>query len=150
MVKVIFLENVENNKVGDVKDVADGYARNFLFRNNFAVIATEEEMKKIEAKLDKIKKEEEKKVKEAEELKVKLESLSLSLSAMVGEENKLYGSITNTDISEALLKKGIEIDRHEIEFPETIKTTGEHLARIKLGHGVTAELKVVVKPAAQS
>ena len=60
MVKIIFLENVENNKVGEIKDVADGYARNFLLRKNLAVIATEEEIKKIEARLDKIKKEEEK------------------------------------------------------------------------------------------
>ncbi len=149
MVKIIFLENVENNKVGEIKDVADGYARNFLLRKNLAVIATEEEIKKIEARLDKIKKEEEKKVKEVEKIKEKIEAISLTLKAMVSEENKLYGSITNTDVSEALQKKGIETDRHDIEFPEAIKTTGEHLATIKLGHGVSAELKLTVKPAAK-
>lgn len=149
MVKVIFLENVENSKVGEVKEVTDGYARNYLLRNNLAVIASEEEMKKIEAKLDKIKKEEEKKVKEAEVVKATIEETSLELEAMVGEEDRLYGSITNADVAEGLAKKKIEIDKHDIEFPEPIKTTGDHLATIKLGHGVTAELKITIKPAAK-
>jgi large subunit ribosomal protein L9 len=117
MVKVIFLENVEDSKVGDIKDVADGYARNYLFPNKLAVVASDEEMKSLESKIEKMKKEEEKKVAEVESVKEKIESLTLDIEAMVGEENKLYGSITNTDISEALAKKKIEVDKHDIEFP---------------------------------
>ena len=81
MVKVIFLENIEDNKVGDVKEVADGYARNFLFRKGIAKMATDEEVKNLEGKITKLKKEEEGKVKEAEKLGEKLAKHKFVLSS---------------------------------------------------------------------
>ncbi len=149
MVKVIFLENIETNKVGDVKNVPDGYARNFLFRKNLAVIATDEEMKKIESRLEKIKKEEEKKVIEAEKLAEKIGRAKITLEMQIGDEGKLYGSVTNKDVSEKLIEKGFEIDRHSIEFPENIREAGEHIAHVKLGHGVSTDIEIEVKPASR-
>ena len=148
MVQVIFLENVEQNNVGDVKNVPDGYARNFLFKKNLAVMATPEEMKKIESRLEKIKKEEEKKVAEAEKLAEKLAAVEITLEMQIGEGGKLYGAVTNKDVAEKLAEKGFEIDRHSIEFPENIRETGEHKAHIKLGHGVSTDVIIEVKPAA--
>ena len=149
MVKVIFLENVETNKVGDVKNVPDGYARNFLFRKNLAVIATDEEIKKIESKLAKIKKEEERKVSEAEKLAEKVGKAKITLEMQIGDEGKLYGSVTNKDVAEKLADKGFDIDRHSIEFPESIRETGEHIAHVKLGHGVSTDIEIEVKPASR-
>ncbi|RJO59954.1 50S ribosomal protein L9 [candidate division WS5 bacterium] len=144
MVQVIFLENIENNKVGDVKNVPDGYARNFLLKKGLAVLATEEEMKKIEARLEKIKKEEEKKVKSAEELAEKIGKAKVRLEMQVGEEGKLFGSVTNRDVAEKLSEIGFEIDKANIEFPETIHTKGKHAAHIKLGHGVAVDIEIEV------
>lgn len=147
MVKVIFLENIENNKVGDVKNVPEGYARNFLFRKNLAVLATEKELSKIEARLEKIRKEEEKKVKEVEDLAVKLASKKVKLEMEVGEEGRLFGSVTNRDVAEKLSEMGFGVDKANIEFPESIKTKGEHTAHIKLGHGVSTDITIDIVPA---
>lgn len=147
MVKVIFLENVENNKVGDVKNVPDGYARNFLLKKGLAVLATNEEMEKIESRLEKIKKEEEGKVKESEKLAEKIAGTKVMLEMQVGEEGKLFGSVTNRDVADRLSEMGHEIDKANIEFPETIKEKGEHVAHIKLGHGVSTDINLEVVPA---
>lgn len=146
MVKVIFLENVENNKVGDIKNVPDGYARNFLLKKGLAVLATDEEIKKIDARMEKIQKEEEKKVKEAEELAQKLTGVKIKIEMQVGEEDRLFGTVTNRDVAEKLSEKGFEIDKANIEFPEVIKTKGEHVAHIKVGHGVSTDITVEVVP----
>ena len=144
MVRVIFLENIENNKVGDIKNVPDGYARNFLLKKGLAVLATEDEMKKIETKLEKIKKEEEKKVGESEKLAEKLGKIKIKMEMQVGEEGKLFGSVTNRDVAEKLSEKGLEIDKANIEFTENIKEKGKHVAHIKLGHGVSTDIEIDV------
>lgn len=147
--KVIFLENIEHHEVGDIKDVADGYARNFLIPKNIAVVATPNEIENIEKRLAKLRKEEEEKVKELENLAEKLEKVSLKIEAEAGPKNeegkqKLFGSITNARIEEELSKKGFEIDKKDIETGEPIKEPGEYLVLVKLGHGVEAELKTIV------
>jgi len=144
MVRVIFLENIENNKVGDIKNVPDGYARNFLLKKGLAVLATEEEIKKIESRMEKIQKEEEGKVKEAETLAEKLAGTKVKLEMQVGEEGKLFGSVTNRDVQEKLSEMGYEIDKANIEFPETIHEKGEHIAHVKIGHGVSIDITVEV------
>ena len=146
MVQVIFLENVENNKVGDVKNVPDGYAKNFLLKKGLAVLATEEEIKKIEARLEKIKKEEEGKVRTAEKLAEKLAGTKVKLEMQVGEEGKLFGSVTNRDVADKLSEMGHEIDKANIEFPETIKEKGTHTAHVKIGHGVSTDITIEVVP----
>ena len=149
--KVIFTENVENNKVGDIKGVADGYARNFLLKQGMAVIATDEEIEKIQKELTKLQQEEEKKIKDLEEEKEKLEKISLEIKVEAGPEDeegtrKIFGSVTNAEIQETLLEKGFDIDKKEIEVLNPIKELGVHDIHIKLGHGVIAELKIKVSP----
>lgn len=148
MVKVLFLQNLENHKVGDIKNVPDGYARNFLLKKGIAVIATDEEVKKQEANLDKIKKEEDKIVKELTDKATKLEAKTYSVEAQAGDEDTLFGAVTNRDIAEALVKEGFEIDKHQIEVLEPIHVLGEHQATVKLGHGIHANIIIEVKRAA--
>jgi large subunit ribosomal protein L9 len=142
--KVIFLENVEDYKIGEIKDVPDGYARNFLFPRNKAEVATEEKVKEVESKLAKLKKHEAEKVKEAKDIAEKIEKLKLVLAEEVNEEGHLYGSITNREIADLLEEKKIEIDPANIEILEAIKELGEHEVTIKVGHGVETTVKVTV------
>lgn len=147
MVKVIFLENIEDNKVGDIKEVSEGYARNFLLRRGKAEIATEAKLKEVEAKLSKIKKEEAENVKKAKELADKIKKLNLVMAEEVNEEGHLYGSVTNREIADALEAKKIEIDPANIEVLEPIKEIGKHEINVKVGHGVETTLTVEIKRA---
>jgi large subunit ribosomal protein L9 len=144
MVKVLFMQNLENHKVGEIKNVPDGYARNFLLPKNIAVIATDEEVKKQQTNLEKIKVEEEKAAKKLEETANKLQSSVYEIEAQAGDEDKLFGAITNRDIAELLNQKGFEIDKHLVEIPEPIHNLGEHTALVHLGHGVKAEISINV------
>lgn len=149
--KVIFTQNIENHVVGDIKDVSDGYARNFLVPRGIAIAATPNEIQNIQKRLEKLKKEEEGKVYKLEETAQKLDKLSLNIEAEAGPENeegvqKLFGSITNAQVEEELVKGGFEIDKKDIDF-EPIKEPGEYEVTVKLGHGVESKvpLKVTVK-----
>ena len=148
MVKVIFLENIEDNKVGDVKEVADGYARNFLFRKEVAKLATDEEVKNLEGKIAKLKKEEEGKVKEAEKFGEKLAKHKFVLSEEVNEEGHLYGSVGNKEISAKMIEAGFEIESGQIEIEEPIKTLGKHEILVKVGHGVEQKVSITIVRAA--
>jgi large subunit ribosomal protein L9 len=145
MVKVIFLENIEDNKVGEVKEVADGYARNFLLRRGVAKVATDEEVKNLEGKITKLKKEEEGKVKEAEELGKKLAKKKFVLKEEVNEEGHLYGSVGNKEISAKFEEAGFEIESAQIEIEEPIKTLGDHDILVKVGHGVEQKIVITVE-----
>lgn len=148
--KVIFTQNVENNKVGDIKEVSDGYARNYLLPKKMAIPATPSEIKNIEKRLEKIKKEEAETVKKLEEVRSKLEKSKLELEVEVGEKDDegnqtLFGSVTNAILEEELKNKGFEIDKKQIEIGETIKHVGDYEIIIKLGHGVDVKMIVKVK-----
>lgn len=143
--KVIFLENLEDYKIGEVREVASGYARNFLFPRNIAEIASAEKLKEIESKLAKLKKEEAEKVKEAKELAEKIKTMKVVITEEVNEEGHLYGSVTNKEIADKLSEKKIEIDPANVEIPEPIKELGEHMVTVKIGHGVECDVRVVVE-----
>lgn len=142
--KVLFLQNLEHHLVGDIKDVPDGYARNYLLPKEIAVPATDEAIKKMEAKISKLKEEESKISNKLEAIAAKIEAKTFKVEAQSGEEDKLFGAVTNNDLSEILAKDKIDIDKHEIEILEPIHTLGEHEALIKLGHGIHATMKVLV------
>lgn len=142
--KVLFLQNLEHHLVGDIKDVPDGYARNYLLPKEIAVPATDEAIKKMEAKISKLKEEESKISNKLEAIAAKIEAKAFKVEAQAGEEDKLFGAVTNNDLSEILAKDKIDIDKHEIEILEPIHTLGEHEALIKLGHGIHATMKVLV------
>lgn len=145
MVKVIFLQNVEDYKVGDVREVSEGYARNFLFRKGFAEVANEEKMKEIESKLSKIKKEEAENVKKAEEVAKKLGKTQIIISEEVNEDGHLYGTVGAKEIAEAISEKGFEIDGADIDIESPIKDLGEHEITVKVGHGIETLIKIQIE-----
>ncbi|MFH1782045.1 MAG: 50S ribosomal protein L9 [Candidatus Omnitrophota bacterium] len=143
--KVILIENVEKvGSMGDVVQVKDGYARNFLFPNNLAKPATGSNLKII----DQIKKKQalalEKEKKLQEELRDKLTSVSCTLAVEAGDDDKIFGSVNNQDISQALEQEGYDIDKRKISLLEPIKKLGVYHVFVKLHPEVTADVKVWV------
>ncbi len=144
--KVILTEELPGHKrPGEIIEVADGFARNFLFPRNYAVIADNKNTKQLEKiKADMSRKEEAKK-REREQLAELISNLTISISKKVGEEDRIFGNVTANEIKECLNKQNIEIDKREIELPEHgIKSLGEHYAKVNLGQGLTANLKILV------
>ncbi|HET6873084.1 MAG TPA: 50S ribosomal protein L9 [Sporolactobacillaceae bacterium] len=144
--KVIFLKEVKGKgKTGEVKDVSEGYARNYLFPNKLAVEANKGNLKQLEAKKAGEQKQAEKEYEEAVVLKEKLEKLEVNLQAKAGEGGRLFGSITSKQIAEALKKDKISIDKRKLELNDPIRTLGYTNVPVKLHPKVTATLKVHVK-----
>lgn len=144
--KVIFLQDVKGQgKKGQIKDVSEGYARNFLLPKRLAEPATGGNVKQLEQ----LKKAEEKKKeaehKAAEELAKQLSSVTIELFTKAGEGGRLFGSITSKHIAEALSKKKYKIDKRKIELGEPIRSLGVTKVPVKLHPKVTAELNVHVK-----
>ncbi|MBP2069523.1 MULTISPECIES: 50S ribosomal protein L9 [Anaerococcus] len=143
--KVILTDNIVRVGVkGDLVDVKPGYYRNYLNPQGLAVEANKKNMAELEEMQAKLKEEEAQNRKEAEELKEKIEALTITQKVNVGEDGKLFGSVTNKDLAEALAEQGIEIDRKRIEGVETIEGTGEFNLNVRLYPEVNADLKVEV------
>jgi large subunit ribosomal protein L9 len=143
--KVILKQNVDSlGKAGEAVKVADGYARNYLIPKGLAVEASNWSLKALENEKKQIMKKLETERKKAEVIIERLAGVALSLTRRVGEQDKLFGSVTTKDIEQSLQELGIEIDRKMIILEEPIKTPGEFLAKIKLQPGVTTEIKVTV------
>lgn len=141
--KVILIEDVERvGKVGDLVEISDGYARNFLIPKKLAMEATEKNVKALEHKKklisDKIKRER----KESLELAKKINECSITITVKAGEGDKLFGSVTGKDIAEALAAEGIKIDKKKIQLESPLKELGEFSVPIKLHQDVVANLKV--------
>ncbi|HLU23656.1 50S ribosomal protein L9 [Lederbergia graminis] len=145
--KVIFLKDVKGKgKKGEVKNVADGYAHNFLIKQGLAIEATPGNMKS----LDNQKKKEEQlaaeEVAEAKKLKEQIEKLNVVLTAKSGDGGRLFGSITSKQIAEELKKSHkIKIDKRKILLPDAIRSLGVTKVDLKLHNDVTATLNVHVK-----
>lgn len=143
--KVILRQDYEPlGKIGDVVEVKDGYARNFLIPKKIVYPATpgslkavEEERKRLQAKLQRERK-------SAELLATELEKVSVTIPVEVGEEDRIHGTVTTQMIADVLMEKGYEIDKRKIELDEQIKTLGIYTAKIKLHPEVTAQIKVWV------
>lgn len=144
MVKVIFLQNINNYKVGEIKEVPNGYARNFLIPKEIACLATKEKIASLETKIKKLKSEEEKKVKIAEKIAEKIAKEEITLKEEVNEEGNMYGSVTAKEVSEALKKNNLEIEASMVVMEEPIKNLGKHTIKIAVGHGVETNLKLNV------
>jgi len=143
--RVILQKDVQNlGEAGDIKEVAEGFARNFLLPKKLVIPYNESSAKAIEhqKKLVKIKKE--KRKKEGQKLVEALSSVALTIGAQVGEDEKLFGSVTAIDIADKLAQMGYTIDKRKIVLPEPIKKAGEHEVKIKLEEGLTATIKVSV------
>ncbi|MEH7375947.1 MULTISPECIES: 50S ribosomal protein L9 [Bacillaceae] len=144
--KVIFLKDVKGKgKKGEVKNVADGYAHNFLIKQGLAKEANNANI----STLDALKKKEEKaaaeELAEAQKLKEVLDQITVELNAKAGEGGRLFGSITTKQIAEELQKKhGIKIDKRKMELADAIRTLGHTKVPVKLHHEVVATLTVSV------
>lgn len=144
--KVILQKDIHNlGDAGDIKEVADGYARNFLLPRKFVIRANEKNKKEAEhqKKLIRIKKE--KRRKESEKLNEALSGVSLVIKAKVGEEGKLFGSVTNIDVAKQLSDLGYSIDRKKIQLENPIKQEGEYEIPVRLDDGITAKVKLSVE-----
>jgi large subunit ribosomal protein L9 len=143
--KVIFLKDVKGTALeGEVKDVKDGYARNYLIPRGIVAPATEANLKKLETRKDKIKEKEEQKLAAAKEKAEKLNELEVELSVKAGEKGRLFGAVTSQDIAEAIKAKGFELDKKDIELDNPIKETGTHSVTVGLYKDAKAEIKVTV------
>ena len=143
--EVILRDHVENlGRRGEIVKVADGYARNYLLPRKLALPATDANRKWVERerKIAEARDAEERGA--AEAIASRLNALDLSIKRKVGENDQLYGSVTNADIAELLAAKGFEIDRRKILLPDPIKALGENTVPVKLHRDVTAQLKVTV------
>ena len=145
--KVILNQDVYNlGEEGDVCEVARGYARNFLIPQGYAVLYNKQNAALFESKRAAIEKRKEEKRKASLSLKEKIQEQEIVLKVSSGDTGKLFGSVTNANVADALQALGITVERKKIELPEhTLKTLGTYTARIKLYGDEVAELKVVVK-----
>ncbi|MCY7419691.1 MAG: 50S ribosomal protein L9 [Chloroflexi bacterium] len=145
--KVILTQDVSPlGKSGDMKDVADGYASNFLIPRKLAVPAAGGAYR---AWQHDIASREEKRKREREEAEIaaqRISSTTLTLGVKVGEGGKLYGSITSKDIADALGRRGIVVDRHKVDLSEPLKTLGTYKVAIRVFPGLTPEVTVAVEP----
>ena len=145
--EVILREHVDNlGRRGDLVKVADGYARNFLLPRKLALKATEGNKKQIERERGKFE------AKEAEEQNVaqavadRMATVEIEIARRVGETEALYGSVTSSDIAEALAAKGFDLDRRKLQLHEPIKKIGAYDVPVRLHRDVTVQLKVRVVP----
>ena len=143
--QVILRDDMENlGKSGEVVNVKPGYARNFLLPRGHAIKATATDVKRVEHEKRVIAARTAKLAKEAQAEADTLSKVSVSISRAVGEEDKLYGSVTSRDIAEALAAQGVQVDSKKIHLEEPLKTLGMTEVQVKLGRGVNATIKVWV------
>lgn len=149
-IQVVLKQDVDNlGSSGEVVRVRPGFARNFLVPRGMAVLATRGNLKQVEHERQIALKKVEKLRKEAEEVADKLKKVVVMIAKEVGDEGRLFGSVTAADIADALKNKGIEVDRKKLVMPEdSIKTVGTYEVGLKLAAGVVAKFKVDVKTAA--
>jgi large subunit ribosomal protein L9 len=144
---VLLLKDVEElGEAGAIKKVADGYARNYLIPRGLAVRATAGAIKQAEQQRQAAARRQVKELSEAQALAQALDGVSVTFEARAGESDRLYGSITNVNIAEALTEKiGQEVDRRKIEMEEPLKELGTHAITVRLAPGAEAKVTVVVE-----
>ena len=144
--KVIFIQDVANvAKAGQLKDVANGYARNYLIPRKMAVVATPAEMKKLETYKQAESQRQERTDSEFQELADQIEKLTLNMALKVGVNNRVYGSITTSHIADELGKvTGHEIDKKKVELEEPIKKLGDYEVAIHFAKDIIAKVRLSV------
>ena len=145
--KVVFLQDVPKvAKAGDVKEVSDGYSRNYLLPRKLAVVATPAELKNMELQRQANARREVRTEQEAEAFAKVLQDTTVVLKMRAGSKEKLYGSVTSADIAKEIKRlTKQEVDKRKIELTEPIRELGSHQVSIKLTKDVTAIVNVVVK-----
>ncbi|BAF70109.1 50S ribosomal protein L9 [Nitratiruptor sp. SB155-2] len=144
--KVLLIKDVKNlGKAGEVKEVKDGYGKNFLIARGFAKLATPDVIEAWKKEQAKKAQEEAAEIEKLKQLKEKIESTKLVIKHKAGANGALFGAITNKEVAEELKKQGIEIDKKHIDIHPPIKQAGEYEIDVKLGHGIHAKLNLVVE-----
>ena len=142
---IILLQDVETlGASGDIIKVKPGYARNFLFPRGLAVRSSKRNRALADEKKNSAKAKQLRETQVYKELVNKLKSTEVTIEVQVGDEDRLFGSVTSQDIHKALIEKGIEIDRHSIELEEPIKSLGIFDVNVKVAKGLLQEIKVYV------
>jgi len=145
MLKVILREDVAGcGKAGEAKQVKDGFARNFLFPRNLALAASDEALRQIELDQNNKKSKKDLEIKKAQEAALRLAGLSLTITAEVNEEEKLYGSLNASDIAAAIAAEGVEVNKKAIVLETPIKELGIYDIEVRLHPEVTSKIKVWV------
>jgi len=143
--KVILRKNYDQlGKIGDLVEVKNGYARNFLLPRQIAYIATKGNIRALEEEKQQLAKKEVKEFEAAKVLATELENVSITIPVKVGEEDKIFGSVTSQMISDALKEKSYEVDKRKIDLEEPIKALGIYSVNVKLHNEVTTVVKTWV------
>jgi len=143
--KVILRKNYDKlGEIGDLVEVKNGFARNFLIPRQIAYIATPGNIKAFEEEKKLILKKESKELEEAQKIASELENISISIPVKVGEEDKIFGSVTTQMIADSLNEKGFQIDKRKIEITEPIKALGIYSVNVKLHPKVNSTVKTWV------
>ena len=147
--KVVLTHDVKGvGRAGELVEVADGYARNYLVPRGLAVMATGGTIKAVEHQQAVIRRKLEKERAEAESLAARLKGARVVIKARAGEAGRLFGSVTAADVAEALERDlGVKVDRRRIELEGPIKSLGEHPVTLRLAPGISAEVTVAVEAA---
>ncbi len=145
--KVVLKRDVPDlGKAGELKDVADGFARNYLIPRGFAIAATSNAVAQVEAKRGAERRQRERIDEERRALAQKLEASRVVVKAKAGARGRLHGSITAVQIAEALTAEaGQPVDRHEIEMPEPIRQIGEHVIEVRLARNLSPKVTIIVE-----
>lgn len=145
--RVVFFKDVANvANSGDVKEVSDGYARNFLIPKGLAAMVTPQVISQLEAQIASQNKKQAQMAEELTKLAEQLNGSEITIEAKVGARDKLYGSVTSADIAEELTKtSGIDIDKRKVELTEPIRETGSYEVAVRLGKDALPRIKVTVK-----
>lgn len=143
--KIILIKNVENiGEKYEMKEVKNGYARNFLIPNNLAVLATEKNIMWAEKEKKKEEKNIEEDLKKIQELASKMDGLEVNFEVKTGKEDQLFESITAQKIADNLKKMGYEIKKSQIDLKQNIKELGEFPVKIKFEHNLETEIRVII------
>ena len=143
--KVILRKDIETlGNIGDIVDVKEGYARNFLIPRKIAYTALSGNLRALEDEKKSIARKSEKELNAAENVSTELEKVSVTIPVQVGEEDKIFGSVTTQMIADALKEKDFNIDKRKIEIEESIKTLGIYNVNVKLHSNINASIKVWV------
>jgi large subunit ribosomal protein L9 len=145
-VKVILTSDVKPlGTRGQIVDVKDGYANNYLLRQNLAVVATPGAMKQLEQQQNAKKRKQAEEVANAQEVAAQLEQTTIRVPAKAGGNGRLFGTVTNGQVADALLEQlGVTIDRHKIEMKDGIKALGTYPIEVRLGNNIVAKSAVQV------
>ena len=143
--KIILRQDHEKlGKIGDVVDVKDGFARNYLIPRNIGYAATPGNIQALEEEKKQLSRRQDKELHHAQKMSTELEKLSITLKVKVGEDEKLFGSVTSQMIADALEEKGMKLDKRLIDLPEPIKALGIYTVDVKLHTSVAGKVKVWV------